>query len=499
MKFKNRLLVLLLGFAMLMPQFAASVFAETAEPEVLRNTSFVDQPADALQTEWDVSEGKDSSLAIAASKASPTHKDHTYENAVCVDCGIPEGLRYRIENGAVEVTRYTGSAESLVIPETIEDLPVRIINGRSFDDNETLRSVYLPDSVIKIEYMAFYGLPLLEQIHLPDGITDIEYSAFSYCAALRDITIPESLSELPKELFKGCRSLKSIVIPANIKKIGESAFEASGLAEVTITEGVAEISDDAFAKCKITKLILPSSVKTVGQYAFNHCTNLEEILFSEGLESIGSAAFQWCEKLRKLDLPDSVEIIGEYAFQHCYALKEVRLPAGITRIEKRTFDYCEKLAEIRIPSAVAYIGEEAFYYSGVKSVIFTGKAPEIDGTAFCRVYTDAYYPAGDPTWTSDVMQNYCGKIVWIPYCPTEHSFVNGKCEFCGEKEALAGDLTGDDEVSYADVQYFLWHILFPDCFPITGNPDYTRDGEINSMDAAYLLWYLTLPEKYPLS
>ena len=38
--------------------------------------------------------------------------------------------------------------------------------------------------------------------------------------------------------------------------------------------------------------------------------------------------------------------------------------------------------------------------------------------AFNGVTATAYYPAGNITWTEDVMKDYGGKITWVPYNPS---------------------------------------------------------------------------------
>jgi len=66
---------------------------------------------------------------------------------------------------------------------------------------------------------------------------------------------------------------------------------------------------------------------------------------------------------------------------------------------------------------VTRIGYEAFYGCNLGQIRFQGSAPEIAQDAFTDVTTTAYYPAGDPTWTEAVRQNYGGDITWVAYGP----------------------------------------------------------------------------------
>lgn len=82
-----------------------------------------------------------------------------------------------------------------------------------------------------------------------------------------------------------------------------------------------------------------------------------------------------------------------------------------------------------------------------------------------------------------------------------HDFAYGVCSRCKAKDPgyNAGDFTGDDEVNNEDVVYFLWHILFPNDFPLTKNADFTGDGEVNNKDVVYFLWHTLFPDEYPIS
>ena len=66
-------------------------------------------------------------------------------------------------------------------------------------------------------------------------------------------------------------------------------------------------------------------------------------------------------------------------------------------------------------------------------------------------------------------------------------------------EELSGDINGDGNVDNQDVEYLLWHTLFPEDYPLSVSADYNGDDMVNNQDVEYLLWHTLFPEDYPLT
>jgi hypothetical protein len=58
-----------------------------------------------------------------------------------------------------------------------------------------------------------------------------------------------------------------------------------------------------------------------------------------------------------------------------------------------------------------------------------------------------------------------------------------------DEPTLPGDLNGDGSVDDTDVELLLWHYLFGDVYPISGNGDFNGDGSIDDLDVETLLWH----------
>ena len=85
-----------------------------------------------------------------------------------------DGFRYRkIDNTEVNVIGYTGTGTDIVIPDTIEDLPVTKLKQGLFRNNGSIKKVKLPANLKSIPDNMFNGCTSLEEVTVPSGLTDI--------------------------------------------------------------------------------------------------------------------------------------------------------------------------------------------------------------------------------------------------------------------------------------------------------------------------------------
>ncbi len=72
---------------------------------------------------------------------------------------------------------------------------------------KSLKTVLIPNSVIKIGNLAFYGCSNLESVSIPNSVTEIGNRAFISCNNLSVVTIPESVTKIDYSAFYGCSNL----------------------------------------------------------------------------------------------------------------------------------------------------------------------------------------------------------------------------------------------------------------------------------------------------
>ena len=106
--------------------------------------------------------------------------------------------------------------EEVTLPSTI-----KVINAYTFYKNYKLRSINMPDNLIRIETGAFLQCNSLTNITLPSGVQYLRIQAFYDCSGLKAISIPNSIKEIGDRVFGLCSSLETVTL--------ESGFNASGL------------------------------------------------------------------------------------------------------------------------------------------------------------------------------------------------------------------------------------------------------------------------------
>ena len=116
---------------------------------------------------------------------------------------------------------------------------------------------------------------------------------------------------------------------------------------------VVTIGERAFENCtNVTSIKIPETVTSIGASAFYGCSSLKELYLPAGITKIGDRAFQKCSSLEKLEIPDGVTSLGMCMFSGDSNLKEIQLPKQLTNIGLWAFDGCVNLEKLIIPKAV---------------------------------------------------------------------------------------------------------------------------------------------------
>lgn len=135
------------------------------------------------------------------------------------------------------------------------------------------------------------------------------------------------------------------------------------LMNVTKINGVTVkgIGDGAFKGSAVTHVDIPAHITYIGNNAFENCTNLSSITFTNSSTkvTIGFRAFAGCTKLTNVTLP-ICKVVGQSAFENCTSLKKVIIPSGSLEIGTACFFNCASLNTVYIPGSVETIGQNVF-------------------------------------------------------------------------------------------------------------------------------------------
>ncbi len=101
---------------------------------------------------------------------------------------------------------------------------------------------------------------------------------------------------------------------------------------------VTQIGKNAFAEYDMTYINIPDSVKVILDSAFEKCSCLETVIFSNSLEFVGNSAFKECKKLNNIKLPTSLKYLDANAFASCDSLTKLEIPDN-TKINIGTYKH----------------------------------------------------------------------------------------------------------------------------------------------------------------
>lgn len=104
-------------------------------------------------------------------------------------------FNFILNNTAVVVISYKGTAADVTIPSRYKGKPVTVIDPVAFYNNSAVTSVTIPDSVTSISDDAFAYCSSLTNISIPNSVTFIGFSAFNSCTSLMTVTYPGSKTQ----------------------------------------------------------------------------------------------------------------------------------------------------------------------------------------------------------------------------------------------------------------------------------------------------------------
>ncbi len=247
----------------------------------------------------------------------------------------------------------------------------------AFANCTKLKSIILPDTIIRIEDNAFYNCTSLEEFKFPENIQEIGKKAFANCSSLISIVLPDKITELPENLFSGCSNLQEISLSDKVNKIGKSCFSGcEQLKSINLQNEILEISEGLFLDCKnLEQIVFSEKIKKISKNAFANCMNLRTVIIPNSVTEIDDNAFMKCKNLEEIRLSENLIILGEGVFSDCENLKSLILPEGFTRVDSSMFKN-SKITEIKLPKSLQEIADGTFEDCPLSTVIYSGSSKQ---------------------------------------------------------------------------------------------------------------------------
>ncbi len=110
---------------------------------------------------------------------------------------------------------------------------------------------------------------------------------------------------------KGYTSFNKIIVEDGITRIGDNSLRNLKATAFSIGKDVEVIGSTSLAYNYFTDIVVPGNVKTIGQSVFyGNYSNVNSLVLEEGIETIGSEAFN---KITKLHFPSTIKSVGASA------------------------------------------------------------------------------------------------------------------------------------------------------------------------------------------
>lgn len=439
-------------------------------------------------------------------------------------------------DGTARITKYNGTDTDVGIPENIDGYTVKRIgalspdggysflygdeNHSAFGNYQSVKSVYVPDSVTEIWDYAFSYCDNLTSVRLSNNLRVIGNYSFTNCSSLQSIDLPKSVRYILSMAFYQCSSLESFTFPDYLeylecdavaytpwfsKQPNEVLYIGNFLLNckkrnfdsepIVIKEGTTDICSYAFSGRELSGVVFPESLRRIYDYAFRKCRSLTSIEFSGHLEYIGKDAFYesaWYDALPDEDIyADNVLLkagssnaechvregtasVAYHAFYEMNSLKSIYFPKSLAYFTSDYIEKCNNLNKIVFAEGIERIGGMQLDYVGIYDVGIIN-CPNLNYIVIPESTTKFYaYPFG-----FSYNKNLCGFY---------DTHAEEYAEILNVFYLGIGDMDSDNQIDVNDVTLIQKNIArlveFDDTQSVVA--DVNGDGAINIIDATAL-------------
>lgn len=204
---------------------------------------------------------------------------------------------------------YHGELEEVILDETVirmkSEKQTKVVTEEVTAEDGTVTTVEkeveetvevpVEYTLVGVEAGVFMNNETVKKIVLPDSVLTVGEACFQGCTALEEVVLPASLETIPDRLFYACDSLTSVNIPETVTSVGLYAFGdffKQAPWYNNLPAGSVIVGDGVLLKYNGTDTTVTygDEVKTVAYYAFMD-TPVQSVYFTDATESISDQAF----------------------------------------------------------------------------------------------------------------------------------------------------------------------------------------------------------------
>lgn len=274
---------------------------------------------------------------------------------------------YSDDKSYVIITGYTGHDQELVLPTTINGIPVKAIKSSAFRKNYTITSLVIPEGITEIGSYAFYDCTCIFKVTLPSSIKTIGTGAFDKCNNLQYVYIDSIYSWMNISfadynsnplcygayLYTNNEPFSEFISDENITSIGDYAFyNCKSLTKVVLNEDIKSIGKEAFRECSVTELEVYCDASLIERSTFLFVYPPTITATNDSINVIYSDdRFDRIENLTLLD--------GEqFHWGRFKSLKSLTLPSSITKMVGPQYTSSYHLSDLYIEDLSAWLNIE---------------------------------------------------------------------------------------------------------------------------------------------
>ena len=325
---------------------------------------------------------------------------------------------------------------ALVIPSEKDGQDVVAIADNAFENQASVTSVLIPDTVTEIGRQAFRNCANLAAVNEGNNIASIAPNAFygtawdsnltggevylgktlyKYAGGMytdTEISVKEGTLGIAGNAFNGMDKLVKVTLPAGLTNIGEYAFggaqTGTGLTEITFPDSVTEIGANAFRNAKsLAKVTIGANVAYIGDNAFGG-TAVSDLTYGANAEFGAQGPFRGLTAAATVTLGDNVTAFPAKLFEEWTGLASVSL-GGVTQLPANAFDGFENLATVALDD-VTVLGDYAFRGTALTEVTIPEGVTSIGNGVFanCTKLAKVNYNAADASAPNSANNAFAG-------------------------------------------------------------------------------------------